>query len=476
VVVDALTSALDVRAAQVWMVEPGRPALRYVVGRGSDEAANEWVAVGAATPFHRGREWVVGVGAPGVAWGTRQVCFRKDFWMSDGNGQLSRRASAARRGRIRTVCAVPVLSADDVVGVIEIGGSHNYPGNERLPSLVERIGQLFAAFVVSHRSRTAFEALFRHSPDALLLVDAGGLVSRANARAVDLFGDVRGLSLSTLFEDVEALLRGAEDDRPEARAEAASVYERSARRPDGTTFFAEITASALADAAAPATIVAVRDLTERRHAEEALRRSLDEKVTLVQEVHHRVKNNLQVISSLVSLQASDLPTEESRAALLDTSRRIQSMALVHQQIYAGEDLARIDLGEYTRQLCTALRASMSTDATLSFEDAARVEVPIERAVPCGLILNELLTNAFKHGRGAGGRCHVTVRLERTSGGFAFSVEDEGPGYDPSSARRGSMGQTLIAALVRQLRAKRTVVCDGGARVRIEVPDEPVRVT
>jgi two-component sensor histidine kinase len=130
------------------------------------------------------------------------------------------------------------------------------------------------------------------------------------------------------------------------------------------------------------------------------------------------------------------------------------------------------LGDYARSLCTSLRSSLAPDAVLHF-DADVVEVPTERAVPCGLILNELLTNAFKHGRDAAGRCVVKTRVERTPAGFAFIVADEGPGMHGEPVRKGSMGQTLITALVRQLRAKRTVTSEQGTVVRIEVPDDAV---
>ena len=161
---------------------------------------------------------------------------------------------------------------------------------------------------------------------------------------------------------------------------------------------------------------------------------------------------------------------EVRAALQDTSNRIQSMALVHQEIYGSDDLSRVRLGDYTRRLCMSLAASLAPDATLDF-DAEVVEVPIALAVPCGLVLNELLTNAFKYGRDSTGRCAVKTRIERMQGGFAFSVSDEGPGYLEDLPRKGSIGQTLIKALVRQLRAKRTVTFSGGTLVRIEVPAE-----
>ncbi len=462
VVVAALTSALDVRAAQAWVVEPGAEELRWLVGRCVDDDGRDWLAAGAQQPFRRGHAWVVGVGAPGMAWGTGQPCAKTDFWVPDGNGHFSRRSAAAQRARIRTVCAVPVLGPDGVVAVIEIGGSHNYPGHERLSGLVERVAQQFAAFILQHQSRRAFEALFRQSPDALLLVDVNGVVDRVNARAHELFGAVRGQPLAALLHDAGALLSTSSGD-------AAAIYVVQGRAGGGTMFSAEVTVSSTTATAAPMRIVAVRDLTERHRAEAALKRSLEEKRTLVQEVHHRVKNNLQIISSLVSLQAADLDGEEVRAALQDTSNRIQSMALVHQQIYGSDNLARVEFDHYARTLCTTLRGSLAPDAALTL-DAVPVELPIERAVPCGLILNELLTNAFKHGRGADGHCAVRVVVERTAVGFSFTVADQGPGMSAAPPRRGSMGQTLVTALVRQLRATRTVAVDGGTSVRIDVPE------
>ncbi len=468
VVVRALTSTLDVRAAQVWTVEPGNPLLRYVVGASADDAGQEWLEVGARQTFQKGYDWIVGVGAPGMAWGTRRPCVKSDFWIPDTNGQFSRRAQVGRRARIRTVCAVPVLGPDDVLAIIEIGGSHNYPGHERLPSLVEQVARQLSAFIAQHHSRRAFEVLFRQSPDAVLLVDGDGCVSRANARAVELFGEARGEPLTTVLEDVDVLLRPSTDAASDVN-DAPVIHVCRAHRRDGGSFSAEVTASVTTATNAPATIVAIRDLTERHRAQDTLRRSLEEKMTLVQEIHHRVKNNLQIISSLVALQANELESDEARAALHDTANRIQSMALVHQQIYARDDLARILLGDYVRTLCSTLAGSLAPDATLTFETEP-IEVTIERAVPCGLILNEVLTNAFKHGRDQHGRCVVHVRVERTARGFAFVVADEGPGFTGEPVRKGSMGQTLIKALVRQLRATQTTTTTGGTTVRVDVPD------
>jgi PAS domain S-box-containing protein len=466
VVADALASTSDVRASQVWVVEPGREQLRYLCGAAADDGAREWISIGAALSFARGTEWIVGVGAPGVAWGTQQPCMKTDFWVPDGTGHFSRRAQAAQRARIRTVCAVPVLGPEGVLAVIEIGGSHNFPGHERLPSLVERVAQQFASFLLRHQSALAFEAVFRRSPDALLLLDEQGQVSRCNARALELFGPVQGLFAGALLDDLEPLLSSAA--LPE---DAVAIFERRGRRVDGGEFFAEVTAASATASGSRLTIVAVRDLTERRRAEEALRRSLAEKVTLIQEVHHRVKNNLQVLTGLLTLQASRSDDAPVRSALDEATHRIRSMALVHQLLYDGSDLAQIALRDYLVRLTDTLRASFAPDAEIRVEGGS-VALPLEQAIPCGLLVNELLTNAFKHGRSADGKCRIEARIEPTDKGFALVVRDQGPGFVPSAPGGGSMGQTLITALVRQLRGRMTTSVNGGTEVRVEIDARP----
>ncbi len=464
IVVDGLVRTYDIRAASVWTVQPGRPVLRFVAGAVSSPDYTDWLEATSTRTFARGTDWVVGVGAPGVAWGTAAPCRKTDFWEQDQHGQYSRRAQAARKAGIRTVCAVPVLGPDGVLAVIEFGGSHAYPGHERLPALLEQVAQQFGAFVAQHQSRRAFEVLFQHSPDALLVVDASGLITAANTRANTLFGPVAGLNLWEQIEEGLGLLTLLAEDAPDV------VYERLARRVDGSTFGAELTVSRAVGTGAPQNIVSVRDLTERRRAEEALRRSLAEKVTLVQEVHHRVKNNLQVLSSLISLQAAGVEDATVQSMLRDTENRIQSMALVHQQLYGHADLSRIGFDTYAQSLCGALRNSLAPSAELRMHTLP-VEIPIERAVPAGLILNELVTNAFKYGSRPDGSCYVRVDVEPLEDGFAFTVSDQGKGLGAPEGRKVSMGTTLILALVRQLRARRIVGEGPGTSIRIEVRED-----
>ncbi|MFZ9889546.1 MAG: sensor histidine kinase, partial [Myxococcota bacterium] len=205
-------------------------------------------------------------------------------------------------------------------------------------------------------------------------------------------------------------------------------------------------------------------------AKEVLTRSLQEKETLLKEVYHRVKNNLQIISSLLTLQSDTVADEQIRASFLESANRVRSMALIHQQLYGGVSLARIELTEYIRELGQALASSSDRQVQLDVQGDV-VEVPLEIAVPCGLVLNELLTNAIKYGRSPDGGCVVRALVERSDAVFTMTVRDEGPGFpeDFSARQRRSLGWSLVSSLARQLRAKVDCGNDGGARVSVAIP-------
>jgi two-component sensor histidine kinase len=215
-------------------------------------------------------------------------------------------------------------------------------------------------------------------------------------------------------------------------------------------------------------IVSVRDLTIQHRMEEALGRSLLEKETLLREVHHRVKNNLQIISSLLTLQSRTLEEGKGRDALSDAVNRVRSLAYVHQLLYGTEHLSRVDVADYARALGGFLVGALEPSARLEL-DVHRVEVPIDTAVPCGLLLNELLTNALKHGREADGTVRLRVEIRPESDAFLVVVSDHGPGFPENPGSNGSLGMQLVRNLGRQLRATVALTSEGGAVARVRVP-------
>jgi PAS domain S-box-containing protein len=208
-------------------------------------------------------------------------------------------------------------------------------------------------------------------------------------------------------------------------------------------------------------VAAFVDVTQRRLAEEQIRSSLQEKEVLLKEIHHRVKNNLQIISSLFALEAQTIEDPPILEVLRDMHNRVRSMALVHQILYQSEDFAAIDLGGYIRRLLTSLFRSYAIDPsviTLRI-DVADVLLPIDTAIPCGLIMNELVTNALKHGFSAHHQCHLTVTLAPNEDGhIALSVANDGnllpEGFDSGSST--GLGLQLVRTLTEQLEGSLTI--------------------
>ena len=209
--------------------------------------------------------------------------------------------------------------------------------------------------------------------------------------------------------------------------------------------------------------------------QKAMEESLHQKEVLLKEVHHRVKNNLQVISSLLQLQAGFIENTEVRKVFEESQGRIRSMALVHEKLYQTKDLAHINFGEYLLDLTSGLAGSHGSSARVKIDvKASSVQLDVDRAIPCGLVVNELISNCFKHGFPGGRAGHITVEL--SGGGDApieLMVRDDGVGwpaeFDPSKST--SLGMRLVHILAKQLRAKLHLQNQEGARCTLTLEPE-----
>ncbi|EFL50200.1 signal transduction histidine kinase [Solidesulfovibrio fructosivorans JJ]] len=215
-----------------------------------------------------------------------------------------------------------------------------------------------------------------------------------------------------------------------------------------------------------------RDVTARMQAEQELRESLDEKDTLLKEIHHRVKNNLQIISGLLYLQEEQVHDPTALESFRESRNRIASMALVHEELYRATSLSRIRLDDYIRELLPRLFGHDQKTPRLSFDCRLDpVGVPIEKAVPAGLALNELFTNAYKHGFAGRETGLLLVELREEEKDVVIKVRDDGPGlpegFDPDAG--ATLGMQLIANLSRQLGGTVEAGNDGGAVFTLRFP-------
>jgi PAS domain S-box-containing protein len=217
-------------------------------------------------------------------------------------------------------------------------------------------------------------------------------------------------------------------------------------------------------------VLSLSDTTAFKAVEAELRRSLREQDVLLREVQHRVKNNLQVICSLLSLQTSHLSDPAQRSIFLESQNRVQAIALVHEQLYREKRLSHIPFGGYTEALVADLVHTHSAGerGIAVHVDMNDVRLGVDAAIPCGLILTELVSNALKHAYPGNGGGTVQVGLEARGGKLTLSVSDDGiglpPGFDPRRTR--TLGLDLVFTFAEQLEAEVSVEAEAGTRFRI----------
>lgn len=225
-----------------------------------------------------------------------------------------------------------------------------------------------------------------------------------------------------------------------------------------------------------AVVASFTDITEKRLADEKLRSSLREKEVMLREIHHRVKNNLQIVSSLLYLQSRRVEDPVLTELLRESQSRVTSMALIHQMLYESPELASIPFAAYASNLARRLVASygVSGDRVAVQVCTDGVMLSLGTAVPCGLILNELVSNAVKHAFGPADRGTIQLLIERREGHYRVEVSDDGRGLpeDFEARARLSLGTKLVDRLVDQLAGQlERTSSTGGTRYVITFPVE-----
>ena len=228
-------------------------------------------------------------------------------------------------------------------------------------------------------------------------------------------------------------------------------------------------------------IVVLRDIGQHKKIEAQLKSSLHEKEALLKEIHHRVKNNLQIISSLLNLQATQSENKAVHKALQEGQSRVRSMALIHEILYRSDDLARIDFGAYIQELTTQLCQTYNVYTGQVVVDVQMDEVflTMETALPCGLILNELVSNALKHAFADGRSGQITIcLLAKNNHQYNLNISDNGIGFPPHLNYRQTttLGLQLVNTLIDQLEGNLEVTSQKGASFTITFEDKTPKET
>jgi PAS domain S-box-containing protein len=346
--------------------------------------------------------------------------------------------------------------------------------------MTENISILHAGLEQEIRERRMAEHALRASehkfhqmaellPQPVFETDVNGRITFANRSSYTTFG-FSPVHLSggiTLFDVVspDEHLRVRENFRQAISGEKQAGVEYMMLRADGVRFPALVHTGLVYDDYGPVGLRGiVVDITEQKRVAEVLRRALDEKEVLLKEVHHRVKNNLQIISSLLSLQADALNDPRDHALFKESEGRVRSMALIHERLYKSADLARVDFRDYIDSLVTSLFLSYQRPGVTPVLDVCDVHLPLDMAIPCGLIINELVSNALKHAYPGDRRGTVMIVMRELGDGvLQLDIRDDGIGLqediDPDTSK--SLGLNLVSILTRQLQGTLNIERNGG---------------
>ncbi len=312
-------------------------------------------------------------------------------------------------------------------------------------------------------SEARYRTMIEQSPEPIG-VHRDGIVIFANPALVRLMGGrspedlvdkpVHDFIHPDEHEQVQARVRqvvhGAQGEPGQALVEARLI------KSDGAVLDVEVQGAMIVFDGAPAHLALVHDITERKQNRLALQASLRDKTVLLNEVHHRVKNNLQVVSSLLRLEAGRSEQARTQEVLGDMQGRIRAMALLHESLYRSGLFASVNLATYLKELAVQACRSIGSSAVRLQIEMTSVQVSLDQATPCGLLLNELISNAFKHGFAGAGAGVLRLSLQPVPGMaqaqlWCLRVEDDGVGLPADFAieRCRSLGLQLARDLARQ---------------------------
>ena len=321
-------------------------------------------------------------------------------------------------------------------------------------------------------SEDVFRTLSQVAPVGIFLTDNQGNLFYVNEQWCRITGlsteSVRGRQWKTL-PGQEGDVKYAEDRSRTRDQESGMVSEERFIHDDGTVVWTFIRAVPRTDPGGKISgyVGVIVDITEMKKYEEQLRSSLDEKSVLLMEVHHRVKNNLQVISSLIRLQSRYVTDKKALDAFRQCERRVTTMALVHESLYRSPNIAQIPAAKHIPRLVSSLLAAELLETKVSLEtDIDDVGLDLDTAVPCSLIINELVTNSLKHafhGRETG---KIFIGFHRDGDSYTLIVADDGSGVPDGFSIPGakSLGLKLVYRLVRdQLKGTFDLCSENGAR-------------
>jgi PAS domain S-box-containing protein len=327
-------------------------------------------------------------------------------------------------------------------------------------------------------SEEKYRQLVENAQEGIWSIDAETKTTFVNQRMAEILGyDVDEMLEKPLFSFMdETGVKLAKYNLERREKGIKEQHDFEFIRKDGNRVYASLETSPILDADGKylGALAMVADITDRRKMEEEIKKSLEEKEILLKEIHHRVKNNLMIISSLLNLQSQYIKDKTSKNIFKESQNRARSMALIHERLYQSTDLKRINFGDYIRTLSRELFRIYVADTGL-IELNINVEdifLDINTAIPLGLIVNELITNSLKHAFTEGMKGHINVNFHPQDDHYEFIVTDNGIGFpeDLNFQQTDSLGLQLVNSLTSQIGGKIQLKRNNGAEFKITFKD------
>lgn len=322
-----------------------------------------------------------------------------------------------------------------------------------------------------------FRALAENAIDGIITTNAYGNILYFNHNVMEMFGhnkdELEGSPLTILMPKrfrEKFIMSLKKFQTTGDHLLAGRIIETIGLKKDGTEFPFEMSLTKWEFDEEIYFTSIIRDITERRKAEDQIKSSLKEKEVLLQEIHHRVKNNMQIISSLLNLQKQYVADEEAVNVLMESQNRVKSMAMIHQKLYQSEDLIHIEISDYVKSLVNELFYSYAIriGVITPIFDIESVTLNMETAVPLGLIVSELVSNSLKHGFPKGRKGEIWVYLNKKDDKYQLTVGDNGVGYPEGHDFKSTetLGLQLVNNLVNQLDGEITLDTHQGTLFKI----------
>lgn len=371
-----------------------------------------------------------------------------------------------------------IAKAAQKIGQGNLDERINYRSNDELGQLSNTFDEMVESLKQTTVSRDYVDSIIEAMADLLVVTDKNYNITRINSAGAAMVGknpdELLDRPLGTIFNELpEEVLQDSSENSINS-CNAKLFAEETSEIP------VSVSKGTIKDKSGDIAgyVIVASDISSEIEARKKISESLKEKEILIAEIHHRVKNNLAVISGLIEMQLWQAENKYAVSALQQSQLRVQSIALVHKKLYQTDNLSFIEFKKYSRELLNAIRntylsENSDIDISLHVDDLA---LNINQAIPCSLLINELVVNALKHAFEDTDKGSIRVTLQKDDSYIILRVQDNGHGFDEDPQADESLGLTLVSTLSKQLDAELSFKNDNGAVIEVKFTPEDVVVS